>query len=242
MAYEVKVRPEKVEAVEEVKGALSDVPAVLLTEYRGLTVTELAELRDKLREAEASYRVVKNTLARRAADQLGYTELLELFTGPTAIAYCSGDAVGVAKVLAAFAKERPALVVKGGVLDGRVLSAEETQALATVDVLDVSRAKIMGQLTAGLSQIVNVLQGPMRQIAFVLQELGKREGEAGEQADAAAAPESESAPAAEAAPEAEGAAEAEAAPEEPEQQGEPEAATDGGDQAQEATPADNEEE
>lgn len=216
--YAVKVRPEKAEAVAQMKAELDESPAVVLTEYRGLSVQALAELRSQLRAAETAYRVVKNTLARRAADELGFGQLAEALTGPTAIAYVKGDPVAAAKVLAGFARTFPELVIKGGVLEGRVMSADEMKYLATVDSLDVSRAKIAGLLTAALRQIAMTLEAPARQILFALEELGRRGAESEPEAPA----ETE----AEAPAETESMTEATAAP------GEEEQATDG-DQTQE---------
>jgi large subunit ribosomal protein L10 len=191
--YSVKVRPEKVEAVEQIKAELEASQAAVVTEYRGLTVQELAALRTRLLETESSYKVSKNTLARRAADAAGLAELGELFVGPTAVAFVKGDPIAAAKVIASFAKDHPALVIKGGVLDGRVLSDEETKGLATVDPIEVSRAKIAGMLTAPLQQLMMLLEAPTARILFVLDELAKR-GPAEPTAEA---------PAAEAGPEAE---------------------------------------
>ncbi|MGH2760782.1 MAG: 50S ribosomal protein L10 [Actinomycetota bacterium] len=170
--YTVKIRAEKVAAVDEIKQEFGDSPAVLLTEYRGLTVTELKYLRVQLLGQETAYRVVKNTLARRAATEAGLQELVELFVGPTAVAWVKGDPVAAAKILATFARDHPDLVIKGGVLDGRVLSADETKGLATIDPLDVSRAKIAGLLTAALRQIAMLAEAPARQILYVLEQIG----------------------------------------------------------------------
>jgi large subunit ribosomal protein L10 len=172
--YTTKVRPEKVEAVDEIKSAFGEQPTVVLTEYRGLSVEALKQLRAQLLAADTSYKVVKNTLARLAADDLGLGEIIELLTGPTAIAYVKGDPVAAAKVIATFAKDHPELVIKGGVLEGRIMTADETKGLATVDVLDVSRAKIAGLLTAALRQITYTLEAPLRQMMYVLQEVSKR--------------------------------------------------------------------
>jgi len=190
--YEAKVRPEKVAVVEEIRDELGSSPAVVLTEYRGLTVNELKELRSQLLRTETAYKVIKNTLARRAANDAGLGELEQVFTGPTAVAWVKGDPVAAAKVIATFAKDHPALIVKGGVLDGRVMSADEAQGLATVDSLDVSRAKIVGLLTAALQQIVFTLEAPIQRMMYVLQQIGEGGG-----AVEAAAP-AEEAPAAEA--------------------------------------------
>lgn len=194
--YTTKVRPEKVETVDRIKTELGDTQAVVLTEYRGLTVGELADLRSQLLNKETSYRVVKNTLARRAAADAGLGELEELFVGPVAVAYVKGDPVSAAKVLATFAREHPALVIKGGVLEGRVLTADETKALASVDTLDVSRAKIAGLLTAPLRRLMMLLEAPAARIIYVLDQVGSRAPE-----PEAAAEATVEAPAEEAAPE-----------------------------------------
>ena len=185
--YTTKVKPEKVETVDRIKAELDQTQAVVLTEYRGLTVGELADLRTKLLDMETSYRVVKNTLARRAAADAGLGELEELFVGPVAVAYVKGDPVSAAKVLATFAREHPALVIKGGVLEGRVLTADETKELARVDTLDVSRAKIAGLLTAPLRQLMMLLEAPAARIIYVLDQVGARAPEEAEPVVEAAA-------------------------------------------------------
>ena len=214
--YAVKVRPEKEAAVADIKTELGDATAAVVTEYRGLTVEDLKTLRTRLLEVDATYRVSKNTLARLAANELGLEGFEEMLVGPTAIAYVKGDPVAAAKIIATFAKEKDALVIKGAVLDGKILTDRETKDLATVDPLDVSRAKIMGLLTAPLQQLMMLLEAPAGRILFVLEELGKRapEAEAAAPAEAEAAPVAEEAPAAEEAPVAEaGAPAAEEAPE-----------------------------
>ena len=200
--YAVKVRPEKQAAVADIKTELGEAQAAVVTEYRGLTVEDLKTLRTRLLEVDATYRVSKNTLARLAANELGL-DLDEILVGPTAIAYVKGDPVAAAKVIATFAKEKVALVIKGGVLEGRVLTGDETKNLATVDSLDVSRAKIAGMLVAPLQRIVMLLEAPAGRILFVLEELAKR-GPAAEEPT----PEASSAPDVQAQPE----PEAEAAP------------------------------
>ena len=172
--YEVKVRPEKVEAIAKIRDSLQRAGAIVLTEYRGLTVGELAELRSKLADAGVEYRVVKNTLTLRAATELGVDGLDPYLEGPTAVAYCFGDPVSGAKTLSTFADAHPALVVKGGLLDGRVMSAEQTQALAKVDPLDVSLAKICGSLQSPLAAIAATLEAPLGRIVYVLEQLAAR--------------------------------------------------------------------
>jgi large subunit ribosomal protein L10 len=204
--YAVKVRPEKAAAVEKIRAELEASQAAVITEYRGLTVQQLAELRTKLLATESSYTVSKNTLVRRAVSALGLGELEEMLVGPTAVVYVKGDPIAAAKVIASFAKEFPALVIKGGVLDGRVLSEDEANGLATVDPLDVSRAKIAGMLVAPLQQLVMLLEAPTARILFVLDELARRGGvdtSAPAEAEAPADAEAEASAEVSAAPEAE---------------------------------------
>jgi large subunit ribosomal protein L10 len=230
--YATKVRPEKAAAVEKIKTELEQSQAAVVTEYRGLTVQQLKTLRTRLLETESTYRVSKNTLVRLAVNALGLGELEELLVGPTAVAYVKGDPIAAAKILATFAKEFPALLIKGGVLDGKVLSENETKNLATVDALDVSRAKIAGMLVAPLQQLMMLLEAPTARILYVLDEIARRGGiEAAPEGDVA--PESEPAPESAAAePEASG----DAAPEgsvEASSEAEAEAAADGAEQTQE---------
>lgn len=172
--YEVTVRAEKAAAVQEIKERLGRSAAVLLTEYRGLTVTQLAALRRALQAARVEYRVVKNTLTKRAAAELGISGLDAALEGPTALAYCFEDPVAAAKALASFAREHPALVLKGGLLGSRPLSADEARALSTVDPLDLSLAKICGSLTSSLAAVVGVLEAPLSRIVYVLERVSER--------------------------------------------------------------------
>jgi large subunit ribosomal protein L10 len=169
--YQVKVRPEKVEAVREIAERFSRAGAVLLTEYRGLTVGQLKTLRAALGDADVEYRVVKNTLTLLAARDRGIDGLDELLEGPTAVAFLFGDPVLGAKALSDFAKNHPSLVIKGGLLEGRTMSADEAKDLAAIDALDVSRAKIAGSLTSALTAIVGTLEGAIRQLMYALQNL-----------------------------------------------------------------------
>jgi large subunit ribosomal protein L10 len=230
--YTTKVKPEKVAVVEKIRAELDESSAAVITEYRGLTVENLKDLRSRLIETETSYRVSKNTLARLAVNALGYTELEDLFEGPVAIAYVKGDPIAAAKVIATFAKEHPALLIKGGVLEGKVLSSDETKGLATVDPLDVSRAKIAGMLTAPLQQLMMLLEAPTARILFVLDEIAKRpsaevapgsSAEAAPEATSEAAEGQEAEPTAEAEPVAEVAPEAEATTETTTEEGETDA-------------------
>jgi large subunit ribosomal protein L10 len=164
-------RPEKVAVVAEVKERFDAASAALLTEYRGLKVKELAGLRRSLREAGGEYKIYKNTLVRFAARDLGLTELEGLLSGPTAIAFVDGDAVNVAKALRDFARTNPALVVKGGVLGTKVLTAQDATALADLPSRDVLLARFAGAMAAPMVQFAGLLQALPRNFAYGLKAL-----------------------------------------------------------------------
>jgi large subunit ribosomal protein L10 len=196
----------KVAEVEAIKGYLNDSVAALLTEYRGLKVKDMGDLRDSLRGSSTDYRVLKNTLTGIAAREAGFEELLPLLDGPTAVAFVHGDPVQAAKDLAEFARTHPALVLKGGVLDGKVLDAGSVRQLATLESREVMLARLAGMLQASLQRTAILLAAPLRQVATMTSALrDKLEESGGQQATASA--------------EAEPTAEAE---DEPEAPGEPE--------------------
>src|SRR6266536_4506847 len=155
----------KVAEVEAIKGYLNGSVAALLTEYRGLKVKEMIELRDSLRGSSTEYRVLKNTLTGIAVRDVGYEDLVPLLEGPTAVAFVHGDVVQAAKELAEFARTHPALVVKGGVLDGKVLDADSVRQLATLQSRDVVLARLAGMLQAPLQRTAVLLAAPLRQVA-----------------------------------------------------------------------------
>jgi large subunit ribosomal protein L10 len=158
------VRPDKAEAVAELVEAFRAASATVLTEYRGLSVKQISELRRAL-GADTSYTVVKNTLTTIAARDAGLDGLDELLTGPTAVAFVNGDPVEAAKGLRDFAKAHPVLVVKGGVMDGKALSADEIRRLADLESREVLLAKMAGAMLASLSQAVYLLNAPLAQAA-----------------------------------------------------------------------------
>ena len=185
--------------VEAIKGRLEGSVAALLTEYRGLKVAELGELRASLRGSSTEYRVLKNTLTSIAVRQAGYEDLVGLLQGPTAVAFVHGDPVQAAKDLAEFARSHPALIVKGGVLDGKVLGADEVRRLATLESREVLLARLAGLLQASAQQTVNLLAAPLRQVATMTAALrDKTPGEPAEAAPAEEAPAAETAAAPEA--------------------------------------------
>ena len=136
-------RTEKLERVAELKRRIEGSAALLLAEYRGLTVSDITELRRTLRETDASLTVVKNTLMQRAAAEAGL-ELTELLSGPSAVAFVDGDAVSAAKKIKAATKQFPTLVLKGGYVEGQVLSADEANRLADLESREVMLSKIAG--------------------------------------------------------------------------------------------------
>ena len=164
-------RPEKVAVVDEVRERFTAADAALLTEYRGMTMASLSTLRRQLRPAGGEYKVYKNTLVRFAAHDLGLEDLDSLLTGPTAITFVKGDAAAVAKTLREFAKTNPNLIVKGGVLGTKVLSASDVGALADLPSREVLLAKLAGALQAPLVKTAGLLQALPRNFAYGLKAL-----------------------------------------------------------------------
>lgn len=175
-------RPDKVAVVDEVRERFSDSNAAVLTEYRGLTVSELAHLRRELRKSEAEYRVVKNTLTKIAARDAGVDIPGELLTGPTAITFCTGDPVAAAKALRAFSREHPALVVKGGILDGRLLDAAETLRLADLESREELLARLAGLFQAVVAQPARLAHASLSKAARLFAALQTKREESGETA------------------------------------------------------------
>jgi len=147
----------KIDRVAELKAQIEGASALLLTEYRGLTVSEITELRRSLRQLDTRLAVVKNTLMQRAATDAGVEELTALLIGPSAIAFVDGDPVAAAKQIKASAKLYPSLVLKGGFMDGRVLSADEANSLADLESREVMLSKIAGLLKGEMSRAASML-------------------------------------------------------------------------------------
>jgi large subunit ribosomal protein L10 len=183
-------------AIDAISQRFQDSSAAVLTEYRGLTVAQLTQLRRSL-GAGSSYAVVKNTLTKRAADSVGHSDLAPLLTGPTAIAFIEGDPVEAAKAIRDFSRANPLLVIKGGVVEGRTVDAAEVTRLADVESREVLLAKLAGAMKGNLTKAAGLFQAPLSQVARLaaaLQE--KKESEGG---SATAAAEDTAAPAADAA-------------------------------------------
>lgn len=180
MAAQAKIdKSDKAAVVAELTEAFRSSTATLLTEYRGLTVSQITKLRRSL-GSETSYRVVKNTLTRRAAaaaDVPGFDDAL--LTGPTAVAFVGGDPVEAAKGMRDFAKANPPLIIKGGVVDGKFMAPAEIEKLADVEPREVLLAKLAGAMNATMSQAASVLQAPLSKaarLAAALQEKKSAEG------------------------------------------------------------------
>ncbi|MFS8665977.1 MAG: 50S ribosomal protein L10 [Limnochordales bacterium] len=161
-------RPEKVAAVEEIRGQLQASKAVFVTDYRGLTVAEMTRLRRKLREAGAEYKVVKNPLTRLAAAETDAQALEPLLVGPTALAFAKEDPVAAAKALNEFVRESRVLEIRGGVLGGKPLSVQDVQALADLPPREVLLAQVVGGFQAPIAGFVSVLQGTLRKLVYAL--------------------------------------------------------------------------
>jgi large subunit ribosomal protein L10 len=202
-------RPEKVQAVADIKERLADAQAVFVAEYSGLSVAEQQKLRRGLKAAGGEFKIVKMTLARRAASELGHDGLLELLVGPTGLAFASGDAAGAAKALRDFAREHDRLVVKGALLGAEVLPPERVSELADIEPREVLLARIAGAFQAPMAAMAGLLAALPRNLATMVGQLIDRapaeEAEASpvdETAEAAATATAEETP--EAGPEDEG--------------------------------------
>jgi len=181
-----EARAEKVAVVDEVREKFSASDAAVLTEYRGLDVPAMAELRHALRQSGGEYKVYKNSLVRFAADELGL-EIEDLLIGPTAIAFVgeradgsAGDPVGVAKALKEFAKVHETLIIKGGLLDDKRLTVEELSALAEIAPREVLLAQLAGAMAAPMQQFASLLNALPQNLAYALQALIEQGGASGE--------------------------------------------------------------
>jgi len=171
MTVDSPARPEKVAIVDEITVKLNESVAVFVSEYRGLSVQQLAELRSPLRNAGAEHKVYKNTLARRAAEAAGMPELAELLTGPTALTFVTGDSVAAAKALSDHSKATPLLVLKGGMLGTTPMSAADITALANLPTREQLLAQFAGALQAPLVKTAGLLQALPRNFAYGLSAL-----------------------------------------------------------------------
>lgn len=162
----------KSQVVAEIKDKFEHSAGVVLADYRGLTVAEVTKLRVQLREAGVEYRVLKNTMVRRAAHEVGIEGLDSYLEGPTAVAF-SADPVAPAKVLIDFAKTNKKFAIKAGVVEGKVIDPNGVKSLADLPSREVLLALVLSGIQAPLAGLVNVLQGPIRKMGYALEEVRK---------------------------------------------------------------------
>ncbi len=180
-------KTEKVATVAEISEKFRTAHAAVVTEYRGLTMAQLTELRRSLGR-DTAYTVAKNTLVKRAAAEAGVEGLDELFVGPTAVAFVTGEPVDAAKALRDFAKAHPLLVIKGGLLDGRPLEAAEVSKLADLESREVLLGKLAGAMKGTLTKAAVVLNALPTKTAQLLAALQDKQGGSAESAEGADAP------------------------------------------------------
>jgi large subunit ribosomal protein L10 len=163
-------KKQKERVVSELSDRLKNSETMIVADYRGLTMPQIDALRDELLKHGARFQVVKNTLTKRAAETAGTESLLALLEGPTAIAFIEtgGDPVAVAKALQAAAKDTQVLELRGGILQGRVMSSSEVASLATLPALDVLRGQVLGAITAPLTTIVGLLNAPLTNLVGLI--------------------------------------------------------------------------
>jgi large subunit ribosomal protein L10 len=165
---------EKAGTIEELRRRLGGATAAVLTEYRGLSVHQLSELRKQLKAASAEYRVVKNRLARVAIEGSALASLRPHLSGPIGVVIARKDPAAVAKTLQGFAKTNPALQVRMGVVDGQLLDPQGLKAVADLPSREALRAQVVGAVQGPLAQLVGLLQAPQRELAYILAERGKQ--------------------------------------------------------------------
>ena len=162
----------KVDTVADLKGRLEKATMIVSTEYRGLRVKEMQDLRRKLREGGLEVRVVKNTLVKRAADELGEPDIVRIIEGPTALAIAYGDVIEASKALAAYAQTAPStFAVRGGYLDGSVLSANDLKELVKIPPRPVLIAQFMGHMQSPLATFIGLLDAPLQELTGLFQSL-----------------------------------------------------------------------
>jgi len=169
----MSIRSEKEAVVAELKEKLSSAKGAVLTDYRGLTVSQDTQLRRKLRESAVEYRVVKNTMTRIAASELGISDLNPFLEGPTAIAFSAVDPVAPAKIISQFSKDNKVLEIKAGLVEGKVIDVDGVKALASLPPREVLLAKLCGTMQAPIAGLVNVLQGNIRNLVYALEAVRK---------------------------------------------------------------------
>ncbi len=164
-------KQDKAALVDEIADRLGDAEAIFAVDYRGISVPQAAELRSRLAEADTTFRVVKNRLAKRATERVGTAELDQLFEGPTALAFVKGDAVAAAKAIATFGRQHDILEYKGGLMDGAPLGPEQFGAIARLPGLDVLRGQLVGVVASPLTGLTRGLASMLSGLAVALGEI-----------------------------------------------------------------------
>lgn len=163
---------EKQKVVDDIKQKLEGATGVILADYRGLTVSQVTNLRVQLREAGVEYRVLKNTMVRRAANEIGLEGLDAFLEGPTAVAF-SPDPVAPAKILMEYSKKNKSLKIKAGIVEGKVVGPEKVKDLADLPSREILLSQVLAGMQAPIQGMVNVLQGPIRKMGYALEEVRK---------------------------------------------------------------------
>jgi large subunit ribosomal protein L10 len=171
-------KPEKMEKVAELRAKFEQRSTIIITEYRGLTVEDMANLRSELRKRQVEYRVLKNTLTRLAIEGTDLEGLTPLLEGPVAVAFVDSEAQAAAKALLDFARANQNLKLKGGILSGRVMDAVQLRALATLPPKEFLQARLAGSLKAPIARLHGVLSGPARGLVYALKAIAEQKEQA----------------------------------------------------------------
>jgi large subunit ribosomal protein L10 len=170
-------REKKEELVASYVEQINNSDAIIVTDYRGLSVPEIQDLRAKIRDAEGSFLVVKNTLALRALEEAGLPVVDDLFSGPVGLGFCAHNVPGVAKAITDFAKEKEILKVKGGLMGSTIIGEADVKSLASLPPMDVLRAQLLGLIATPASQLVGVVAGGVRQVVNVVNAYADKDNE-----------------------------------------------------------------
>ena len=166
---------QKTEVINEIKEAVQNSKSMTIVEYRGLSVGQVTDLRNKYRESGSTYKVYKNTMVRIALEELGYDGLDEYLTGPNGFVFSNEDMVQGPKVSADFSKENEKLIIKGGLLDGKVLDADEVKALAKLPTKEVLIAMALGGLNAPIQGLASALNGVITKVVYALNAIAEKQ-------------------------------------------------------------------
>lgn len=170
-------RDKKEELIAEYVQQLNDSEAIIITSYRGLKVSDLQELRKRIREADGSFAVIKNTLAQRALAEVGLPVAEEMLTGPIGIGFCNHNITGVAKAITGYARTNELLVIKGGLVGNQVVDDDAVRSLADLPSIEVLRAQLLGVINAPASRLAGVIAGGVRQVVNVINAYAEKDEE-----------------------------------------------------------------